>query len=467
MFKFSIIISLLSLSFSEPFNGLTLITSTNNNNGNSTMDFSHLIDNDGNILNEWRHDTPPTSIAYLAPDSILYVPCKKNNSTNNTLRQPIGGRFKKMDWDGNILWDFSLPEEICTPHHDIAILPNGNILAICSEVRTPQEVASKGKIVINPNVPLTLDMIIEIMPIGEDNAEIVWEWRFWDRLIQNIDPDLDNFNSISNNPQQLDINCLADLTGFTMYDWNHCNSISYNKDLKQIILSSRHMNEIYIIEHTDSNTDAAGSIGGVYNKGGDFLYRWGNPRNYGMNASQKLFNPHGVNWIESNSPGEGNILVFNNDFFADSLSAVVEITPPINDFGDYLFDNIYGPETFYWSYQSNFYSAVQSGAYRLPNGNTLITSSRDRNIFEITTSNSIAWVYNGPLETARALKYPINYFTDDMLIGDFNNDSLLNVLDVVILVNNILYNNSEQTYDLNNDQISNVIDIVILVNLIL
>jgi hypothetical protein len=52
--------------------------------------------------------------------------------------------------------------------------------------------------------------------------------------------------------------------------------------------------------------------------------------------------------------------------------------------------------------------------------------------------------------------------------GDVNNDTILNVLDVVIMVNIVL---SELDYiecaELNNDNIINILDVVQLVNLIL
>ena len=52
--------------------------------------------------------------------------------------------------------------------------------------------------------------------------------------------------------------------------------------------------------------------------------------------------------------------------------------------------------------------------------------------------------------------------------GDVNNDTILNVLDVVIIVNIVL---GELDYlecaDLNNDNMVNVLDVVPLINLIL
>ena len=57
-------------------------------------------------------------------------------------------------------------------------------------------------------------------------------------------------------------------------------------------------------------------------------------------------------------------------------------------------------------------------------------------------------------------------------IGDVNNDSLINVLDIVAIINFILDINqpddcSSSVSDLNNDQLINVLDIIQLVNIIL
>ena len=46
-----------------------------------------------------------------------------------------GGRFQEFDFDGNLVWDFRY-NETRLPHHDVAVLPNGNILAIVWEAKT-------------------------------------------------------------------------------------------------------------------------------------------------------------------------------------------------------------------------------------------------------------------------------------------------------------------------------------------
>ena len=53
------------------------------------------------------------------------------------------------------------------------------------------------------------------------------------------------------------------------------------------------------------------------------------------------------------------------------------------------------------------------------------------------------------------------------LVGDVNNDGVLNILDIVILVNWILLNEYSNSGDMNSDGILNILDVVQLINLIL
>ena len=57
---------------------------------------------------------------------------------------------------------------------------------------------------------------------------------------------------------------------------------------------------------------------------------------------------------------------------------------------------------------------------------------------------------------------------EEEILGDFNNDGLLNVTDIVMLVDIILNNNSDNpSFDINGDGLVNIVDIIILIDLIL
>src|SRR5205085_8192032 len=99
-----------------------------------------------------------------------------------------------------------------------------------------------------------------------------------------------------------------------MADWCHTNSISYDAKLDQIALSIHNFHEIWVIDHSTTREQAASKTGGRHGKGGDLLYRWGNPFAYrrGTRADQQLFSQHDVSWIPAAFPGGGHFLVFNN-----------------------------------------------------------------------------------------------------------------------------------------------------------
>ena len=94
----------------------------------------------------------------------------------------------------------------------------------------------------------------------------------------------------------------------------HTNSVAYNPELDQIMLSIHEFSEVWIIDHGTTTAEAASHSGGRRGKGGDLLYRWGNPRAYrtGSNVDQRLFAQHCAHWIPAGLPGAGHMLVFNN-----------------------------------------------------------------------------------------------------------------------------------------------------------
>ena len=448
------ILLLLSLSFlkTEVNDGLVLIS-----------DFSTesvvLVDIENNIVNSWEVNDYNLLRSYLTPDSILVTISKLNNL-------PV---LQKYDWDGLLLWTFIFEEGECLIHHEQVILPNGNILAICKETIIAEEN-------IYFNEDLVIDKIIEIEPLDNDQANIIWEWHFYDHLIQDYDPNMLNYGIISENPQLFNINAYNSLGDFT-----HLNCVDFNSELNQIIFSSRSLNEIFIIDHSTTTEEAKSHIGGIYGKGGDFLYRWGNPINYnrGDFGDQKLHAPHAVNWINSDYPGGGNILLFDNEYDV-SISAIIEFQPPILSNGLYSLDEYepFEPNEYTWiNHSSNYYSLSHSGAFRMPNGNTLITifgvpPLYEINIIEIDENGVLQWEYLGSFITFRASKYPYTYFNSMVQIGDINEDGLLNILDIVILVNCVLqigygYECYDELGDTNLDGFINILDVVILINIIL
>src|SRR5262249_27241070 len=189
-------------------------------------------------------------------------------------------------------------------------------------------------------------------------------------------------------------------------DWTHVNAVAYNAELDQVVISVHAFSEIWIIDHGTTTAEAASHAGGRRGKGGDLLYRWGNPAAYktGTSKDQQLFNQHNAHWIPKGYPGEGNLLVFNNGGRrpGGAHSTVDEIVLPADKDGNYSRSEgkAYGPDKPAWTYaapkKSDFFSMLISGAQRLPNGNTLICSGNNGTVFEVTPDKEIVWKYVNP-----------------------------------------------------------------------
>ena len=264
----------LFLNEPEAFDGYTLF----NKRHSETI---YLIDNQGREVHRWELGIRTAFARLLENGNLL------------TFAITGQGRYvREVDRNGNILSD-------CTqgsPHHDFLKMPNGNVLLLSRQRKTPEEVIAAGA---NPDFiadGLRVPHIVEVKFTGPANCEIVWEWSAWDHLIQDFDSSKANYGVVAKHPELIDLNFrLSEVAGSEApFDWIHSNGIDYNPALDQIMLSPRHFSEVWIIDHSTTRAEAAGSSGGNSGKGGDLLYRWGNPRAYraGTLDDQQLFWPH-------------------------------------------------------------------------------------------------------------------------------------------------------------------------------
>ena len=374
-----------------PYNGNTLITPLR-----STETF--LIDIDQNTLTSWHGDNGAGHTVYLLPDGSVI---RSQGDPNGQISGGggAGGHLQRIDSNDNVVWDYFFSTSEHQQHHDIEPMPNGNLLIIAWEKKTPAEAFADGR-----TAPLTGDLlptlIAELEPVGNNDANIVWEWRIWDHIVQDVDPLLPNYGVLADNPGRVDVNQRGSGS------WDHANFVDYNAQLDLVLFSSRGMNEVYVIDHSTTTAEAAGNTGGNYGKGGDILYRWGNPQIYGRgNANDQVFwGVHGANWIEPLLPGAGGILAFNNgnrEGSTNDRSSVVEIHPPMDSNGNFILDpgQPYGPAVPEWEYEegTSFFSLRFGSAFRMPNGNTLVCEGVDGNIFEINPDGTKVWVYIEPI----------------------------------------------------------------------
>jgi hypothetical protein len=374
--------------------------------GNTT---TFLIDKCGRLVHTWPSVYSPGLSVYLLPDGSILRTGMVRDSNPFSSGAGVGGIIEKIDWNGNVVWSYKLYDSTQCQHHDIEPLPNGNILAVVWDKKTLAEARAAGRRPLMEPTEVWSEKVIEIKPSGTHGGTIVWQWNVWDHLAQSYDSQLPNYDSIPLHPELLDIN----YSETNVSDWLHFNSIKYNPDLDQILLSNHNWSEIYVIDHSTTTAQAATHLGGKNNKGGDILYRWGNPAAYrkGKVTDQKLYRQHDPYWIPKGFPNAGKIMVFNNGLGrpAGNYSSVEILTPPVNAFGVYSTKTMpFLPLTSGWIYTAltpmDFYSSFISGEQMLSNGNILVCNGNTGDFFELNTSKEKVWEYISPLNNIGPVK---------------------------------------------------------------
>ncbi len=344
-----------------------------------------LLDTAGQVLHTWDHGTNSKHPGYLQDNGDWVA---------------VSNGVKRYNWDGDLLWEYVNSEA----HHDVAVLPNGHVLLLVWGAKTHAEAVAAGR-----DPALLLDdlrpmVIYEINPQGE----LVWQWHVWDHLIQDHDKNMANYGVVEDHPELVDINYIRN----TGSDWLHGNAIDYHPELDQILISPRFVNELWVIDHSTTTSEAASGSGGLAGMGGNLLYRWGNPEAYRAAGPQMNFGGHDAQWIKPGLPGAGNIVFFNNggtNYGRDGdYSSIDEFTPPLNGFNyDLLIHGAYGPLDLSWTYQAvpqeAFYSSFISGVQRLPNGNTLVDEGDKGLLFEVTQHKNQVWQYQNPIANSGVL----------------------------------------------------------------
>jgi hypothetical protein len=372
-------------------------------------DTTLLIDNDGRVVRTWKSDLAPGAAVYMLDDGHV-VRAGFEPKTQGFSGGGQAGRLQEFTFDGELVWDYSFNDATHLTHHDFTVLPNGHVLAVAWELKSPEEARASGRRDgFIPKTGVWPDMVVEIEPQRPRGGRVVWEWHMWDHLVQDTSPALASHARPAERPERIDIN--GDIIGAKVPQGNpptdifHTNSIKHNPELDQIVLSVPRFNEIWVIDHSTTTAQARGSSGGRSGKGGDLLYRWGNPQAYGRGteSDRRLGFQHDARWIPRNYPGAGNLMIFSNRGGGPGPNAgrttVYEIAPPVDGGGRYTLapNRPFGPADVVWSYSApDFDASYISGASRLQDGKTLVSSGPQGRVFEVTADGKIVWEYWSP-----------------------------------------------------------------------
>jgi hypothetical protein len=293
------------------------------------------MDMKGDFVHRWVLPTMPRNHGVILPNgNLLYTTSApmRERDPNFPRVWGLGAGILELEWDNNLVWKYVDRYQ----HHSYYRMDNGNTMILRWE-KVPNEIAVQvkgGTRDTEDDGIMWTDGFHEVTPEGE----VVWRWSAADHL----DP-------------KLDVMCPLDRRN----EWTHGNSVVVLPN-GNILTSFRNTNSIYIIDKVS----------------GDIKWRWG---------PGEIAHQHDARPLDN-----GNILVFDNGDHRPgstiSYSRIVEVNPQTNKIE--------------WEYKADppesFYSALISGAQRLPNGNTLVCEGLKGRIFEVTMDGEIVWEYISP-----------------------------------------------------------------------
>ncbi len=275
------------------------------------------VDEEGVVLWHFEQPSPFVSETDIFPDGRVLA--------------QVGPAVSRLDRCGDVdlyVDDFFL-------HHDIDVLPWGNLIAITSlGLKERGEAPSDG---------YSRDWIVEFEPSTHRSVRTI----HFEFLVPH---------------EEL---CLACIPIWVVGgdDWLHVNALDYALEEEALYVSVRNLNRIYKLTYPEAEVEW------IMGDGGEF----------GEGLFSHQHNPYRI--------APGRMLIFDNGLHRDPVlpdrSRVIEVE--------------YDPEIpdarIVWTYDGppDFFSEAQGDATRLPNGNTLVVISFEHRILEISPEGLPVW----------------------------------------------------------------------------
>ena len=341
---------------------------------------AYLINKAGKRLYTWTFNLSLGADLELLPNGKLLGMFKAPNP-GFSFGGGYGGVIQIINPDSSIDWEFQYVTDDLLAHHDLELLPNGNILFLAWE-RIDSVTAKKAGASVSYDI--FPEMVVEI---DTATKEVVWHWRSWDHIVQDAIAGQPTYGVVAENPEKININYLLRPDGDIM----HANGLGYDPDNDLIFISVNYFSEVWVVDHSTSTAEARGDSGGKFDKGGNLIYRFGNPEAYDNVNGTRLFDRiHFPNLLKKEGRQTPNVLIYENGLTAKQ-STVYEFEMP-EKLG-LLPDHDNEPKVV-WSFTDSLLSYGRiSGAVRASNGNTLICEG-DYGFWEVTVDGEVAWKYN-------------------------------------------------------------------------
>ena len=300
-----------------------------------------LVDMEGKALRSWSNaDCEQWSNALLLPSGDLVVAGMSALKGKTSEEYQNSAYLLRMSWNGERVWQIPV-----AAHHNLNLTPQGNLAVLTARWRLIPE----------------YDRDVEVREHGialvSLEGKVLETASLYDLLTSN--PAAFRLQRVGKTPgdgvfgkQDIDL-FHANMIEFMYQPALVARSPIYSLD--NVLITVRHQNTIAIIDWPKKK----------------LIWAWGQ----GI-----LSGPHNGKVLPT-----GNILIFDNGL-KRGWSRVIELDPI--------------SKKIVWEYQApnpkDFFTISGGAAERLPNGDTLITNTREGQVFEVTPNGEVVWEFLNP-----------------------------------------------------------------------
>ncbi|MGH8915375.1 MAG: aryl-sulfate sulfotransferase [Acidimicrobiia bacterium] len=185
----------------------------------------------------------------------------------------------------------AIPVDTEQMHHEVIELPNGNLMTLSREIRTvegyPDPLCDDNED-FDGSYEVVADTVVEFVP---ETGEVVREWSLFDLA----DPlaDLDRIR-----PSEF---CSAYLSpvypDLPARDWTHANAVVFDAARNAVLVSVRHLDQVFAIRYADDESGPAGEL----------LWRFGENGDFTLEDGEWFLHQHSPHVLD-----DGSIMIYDN-----------------------------------------------------------------------------------------------------------------------------------------------------------